>query len=418
MSSFNYIESAIILHLDTKARLRSFKFTAKDFVEHGDAYSFLLDHLDNYQELPSFDMMVDKYETLDKTAKNSNFDYVLQGFRDQVLNRKIIKLMKIDPKLIKEDPKQTISNLLTGLADIEVDYDEDVESYNTGDLNRLEQYRKRTEQRKAGDGLMGVPTSFESINDTGVGWMPGELIAMYARPTVGKTWMCVHAAATAIKKGFRTLLISTEMPTLSISMRLDVVLANMMGYELSHTALRRGDPLDEEMYKDFLTNESAGSLLVCDRIAGEVGISTAAIGSLIRKHNPQFVVIDGVYLVTSGDKSKAMWEQSHSLFYGLKNLATSMHIPIMVSTQATRDAGNLFTPPRADQVAFGDALIRAADVAMSMSHLENEQYKRVIQFQKYRDGELKKDLTVIDWNVNNGGIKENPNINVYANEEF
>ena len=100
MSSFNYIESAIILHLDTKARLRSFKFTAKDFVEHGDAYSFLLDHLDNYQELPSFDMMVDKYETLDKTAKNSNFDYVLQGFRDQVLNRKIIKLMKIDNKKI------------------------------------------------------------------------------------------------------------------------------------------------------------------------------------------------------------------------------------------------------------------------------------------------------------------------------
>ena len=145
-----------------------------------------------------------------------------------------------------------------------------------------------------------------------------------------------------------------------------------------------------------------------------MGISTAAIGSLIRKHQPEFVVIDGVYLVTTGDSSKAIWEQSHSLFYGLKNLATSMNIPIMVSTQATRDAGNLFTPPRADQVAFGDALIRASDVAMAMAMVEGESNKRVVQYQKYRDGQLDTDATMLKWNVNQGDIAEIP----YEEQEF
>ena len=157
--------------------------------------------------------------------------------------------------------------------------------------------------------------------------------------------------------------------------------------------------------------------MVCDHIAGQVGISTEAINSLVRKHNPELVVIDGVYLISTGDKRQAVWEQSHSLFYGLKNLATATNTPIVVSTQATREASNMYTPPRADQVAFGDALIRASDVAISMCQLQNEDDKRVVQFQKYRDGKLAKEMTVMNWEVNNGDIKELPDYYNFQHEQ-
>ena len=85
--------------------------------------------------------------------------------------------------------------------------------------------------------MMGIPTSFESINNIGVGWMPGELISLFARPAMGKSWLCVHGAAVAMMAGDKTLLISTEMPTNSISLRTDIVLANMKGYDFSHKAL-------------------------------------------------------------------------------------------------------------------------------------------------------------------------------------
>ena len=90
----------------------------------------------------------------------------------------------------------------------------------------------------------------------------------------------------------------------------------------------------------------------------------------------------------------------------------------MVSTQATRDAGNLFTPPRADQVAFGDALIRAADVALAMCGVEDRHDKRMVQFQKYRDGELPRDLTIMDWKVNNGTITELPDYDISDGKDF
>ena len=104
-----------------------------------------------------------------------------------------------------------------------------------------------------------------------------------------------------------------------------------------------------------------------------------------------------------------MWEQSHAVFYGMKNLCLSTNTPIFVSTQATREAAaNMFAPPRPDQVAFGDALIRASDVALSMAMVEGETDKRVIQYQKYRDGQLVSDAAMFKWNVDQGDIRDIP----------
>jgi len=408
MASFDYIESAVVFGLDSKFNLRSFKYIEKDFAKHADAFKFVVKYFDDYGEFPSSDVLCENFPTLDKTAQSTNFDYAVELFSQQVLTRQITQKIQAQRDLLKENPKQALSNIMVGLTDIEVVFDEDVQAYDAGTSDRLDEWKERTKKRQLGEGLMGVPTSFKTINSTGVGWMPGELISMFARPTVGKTWMCVHAAATAVKNGHKTLLISTEMPVSAMNMRMDVVLAQMMGYNLSHTALRRGDPIDEQEYEKFLQETNGNSLLVCDHISGQLGISLEAIASLIRKHNPEFVVIDGVYLISTADSKKAMWEQSHALFYGLKNLATSTHTPIMVSTQATRDASNMFTPPRADQVAFGDALIRAADVAFAMCQLEDADDKRMVQFQKYRDGELPTDMTIMQWSVNNGDIVELP----------
>ena len=184
----------------------------------------------------------------------------------------------------------------------------------------------------------------------------------------------------------------------------------MMGYNLSHKAIRNGDDIDEEEYRIFLQALEDNKLLVCDHIEGAASITVDSIASLIRKHSPEFVVIDGVYLVsTSLNTKKAMWEQSHAVFYGMKNLCLSTNTPIFVSTQATREAGvDIYSPPRPDQVAFGDALMRASDVAMSMAKVEGEESKRLIQFQKYRDGQLTFDASMLNWDVDNGNIKEIP----------
>jgi replicative DNA helicase len=410
MQSFEYIESGVLFSLTDPVNFKNFRYTGKDFAKHGEVLSFIVDYVDQYRETPSAATLVENYPTLDPSAQTLNYDYAVDEFKNQVVYRKIVSSIQSQKELLKDNPTKALSSIISNLGDVEVETDEDVAIYNDGTSGRLEEWRERTRKRKMGEGLMGIPTPFKSFNATGVGWMPGELIAMFARPTVGKTWMCVEAAATAVMNGHKTLLVSTEMTTSAISLRADVVLANKMGYNFSHQALRNGDPIDEEQYMKFLKELNGRSLLVCDHIEGESTISIESIARLIRKHSPDFVVLDGIYLVSSGDGKKAMWEQSHALFYGMKNLCLATNTSVWVSTQATREAANMFEPPRADQVAFGDALIRAADVAMAMCLVEDNHDKRMMQIQKYRDGVLPSEEYYLHWDVDCGKI--------YEDEEF
>ena len=416
MQSFEYIESGVLFNLTDPVNFKNFRYTGKDFAKHGEVLSFIVDYVDQYRETPSAATLVENYPTLDPSAQTLNYDYAVDEFKNQVVYRKIISSIQSQKELLKDNPTKALSSIISNLGDVEIETDEDVAIYNDGTSGRLEEWRERTRKRKMGEGLMGIPTPFKSFNATGVGWMPGELIAMFARPTVGKTWMCVEAAATAVMNGHKTLLVSTEMTTSAISLRADVVLANKMGYNFSHQALRNGDPIDEDQYQKFLKELNGRSLLVCDHIEGESTISLESIARLIRKHSPDFVVLDGIYLISSGDGKKAMWEQSHALFYGIKNLSLSFNIPIVVSTQATREAADTSAFPRPEQVAFGDALIRAADVAIAMRKPESETTgislssgdirQRDIKFQKYRDGELPIYQLSLKWDVDKGIIEE------------
>ena len=135
-------------------------------------------------------------------------------------------------------------------------------------------------------------------------------------------------------------------------------------------------------FLETLTEETSPSLLVCDHINGEGSITIEGIAGLVRKHTPEFVVLDGIYLVTTGLTTKAMWEQSHALFYAMKGLCLSQNVAMFVTTQANRDAANVYVPPQPETVAFGDALLRASDVTLSMARVENDTQKRVVQYQK------------------------------------
>ena len=79
---------------------------------------------------------------------------------------------------------------------------------------------------------------------------------------------------------------------------------------------------------------------------------------------------------------------------------------MFVSTQANRDAADLYAPPRAEHVAFGDALLRASDVALSMCMVEDNDFQRIIQYQKYRDAEAFADTSLVHWNPDIGDIYE------------
>lgn len=407
MENFNFIESAVIFSLCDSSNFKSFTHSPKDFAEHGETYKFIQEYIDEYTEFPTPEILLEKFDTLKPDAQSINFNYALDEFSKQVMFRNIVNAFNSNQMMLEDNPKKALGMIMDDLNDVEILHDEDVNQYDNGGLDRYEEWQRRSSIRKMGDGLIGIRTPFHMVNVAGVGWQPGDLITTYARPTVGKTWLCCKLAADAVRSGHKTLLVSTEMPTSAIALRMDVLLGHSLNYKLSHSALRNGKQIDEGEYKRFLEEVNFKNLLVCDHISGEDSISLPSITNLVRKYSPDVLIIDGVYLISTSDKNKAAWEQSHSLFYGLKTMALSTNTTVIASTQATRDASNIYNQPTAGQVAFGDALIRASDVAISMCMVEDEPQLREIMFQKYRDGDLGASTTEFIWDVDKGRIEEN-----------
>ena len=209
MENFNFIESAVIFSLCESSNYKHFTHSPKDFAEHGETFKFIQDHIDTYKDFPKPELLIEKFDTLKPDAQSVNFNYALDEFSKQVMFRNIVNTINSNQAILDENPKKALGSLIEGLSDIEILHDEDVNQYDNGALDRYEEWKRRSNIRQMGDGLIGIRTPFHLINASGVGWQPGDLITSYARPTVGKTWLCCKLAADAVRSGHKTLLVST-----------------------------------------------------------------------------------------------------------------------------------------------------------------------------------------------------------------
>jgi len=406
--SYSYVESGIVLNISSYADLKKINVTPKHFAVFGEAFRFILDELDDSHQVPSRSVLLAKYPELDQSAADAaDVSFFSGELKHQLMYRTAVQsATEWVPKIKGDNPQQAIEHLVQELESVTSTVDDDIEVYDSGSIDRLSEYSERVAQRKDRSlGMLGIPTPFKTLNRLGVGWLPGELYSLFARPTVGKSFISVKVASVAMKQGYKTLLISTEMPVKAMSMRMDAFLGKLLGYEFSLTKLRRGEEgIDTAKYEEFLTSMDSRNILFPHHL-GFDALNISTIRNLVRKYSPDLVVVDGVYLL-SDDSTRAKWEQNDNLFKGLKNIAMAHEIPVFCTTQAGREAVDLFKPPKLNQVANGDALVRASDIAFAMSKVEDADNQRYLYYMKQRDDVEIKDKSVLHWDVDIGDVRE------------
>ena len=410
--SFSFIESGIIFNTKTKEDLKNHSISVDNFINHGEAYQFLLDYSEDYDKSPTTQLLKERFPDLDTDAIGVGLEHCVRTLHEQSLTRKATGLIRGQNELMIKSPKEAISNIIRGLDGLNLRHDQDVTLYKDESGNRLREYQDRRAQRNNSKlKIIGVPTPIRTINMSGLGMLPGEICSIFARAGVGKSWFCIKAAAICMSTGYKTLFITPEMTVDQMMLRFDVVLGEMKGYTFSHNALKVGDPINEEEYLEFLQSSNGEKdLLVCDHL-DKSSINLPGIAALVRKHRPDVLVLDNMEILSPGEASNAMWEKMSNLYFGLKGLCTSAKIVAFVSHQANKGAINPFRMPSVNDVASGDALIRTSDVALSMCCVEEDEKKRYISFQKFRDVEKRKtksgkEFVTMDFDVDRGLFKE------------
>lgn len=156
---------------------------------------------------------------------------------------------------------------------------------------------KELEFRQANRGrITGVASGFEEIDRHTLGWQPGNLIFIGARPSIGKTTFALNAAIAAAKAGRRILYFSMEMTREELEFRILSQLSGVALTRILHGGLG-GNPespnsdfakinlameemaeLGERLWIDDQSGRTWGDIRsTCRLVQAEIGLDGAVI---------------------------------------------------------------------------------------------------------------------------------------------
>lgn len=188
------------------------------------------------------------------------------------------------------------------------------------------------------DGISGLPSGFDSIDEVTSGWQRGELIVIGARPAMGKTAFALSVAKNiAVDRGIPVAVFSLEMTDVSLVKRL---MSNVCEIEMGK--ILKGDL---EPYEWQQLASRASQLDECPLYFDDTpGLSIFELRSkarrMVREKGIELIIIDYLQLMTAVDgmRSGSNREQEISLISrSLKTLAKELNIPIIALAQLNRN---------------------------------------------------------------------------------
>ncbi|MEN9710714.1 MAG: replicative helicase [Actinomycetota bacterium] len=183
-------------------------------------------------------------------------------------------------------------------------------------------------------GRTGVPTGFDDLDRLTMGFHPGQLIIVAARPGMGKSTLAMDfARAAAIKNSMPAAFFSLEMSTSEIVMRL---LSAETSIDLGQI---RSGKLNEAQWKTMARymGELAAKPLFLDDSANLTMMEIRAKARRLKqRHDIKLIVVDYIQLMTSGKKVENRQQEVSEFSRQMKLLAKELDIPVIALSQLNR----------------------------------------------------------------------------------
>jgi replicative DNA helicase len=187
--------------------------------------------------------------------------------------------------------------------------------------------------QKSGKKVTGVPSGFADLDELTSGFQASELIIVAARPSMGKTALCLNVATQAAVDGHGVAIFSLEMSKDSLVQRMLCAEARV-----NSQAVRRGSLRD----RDF-TNlaRAAGVLQQCPIwIDDTPAITLLEMRSKARRlkaeHDLGLVVVDYLQLMRSPEYAENRVQEVSDISRSLKALARELRVPVIALSQLSR----------------------------------------------------------------------------------
>ena len=215
-------------------------------------------------------------------------------------------------------------------------------------------------------GLIGIDTGFRELNALTHGWQKEDLIILAARPSVGKTALGLNFAFNAASKSKCTVaFFSLEMSSEKIMERLLASRSSVNSEKIMQGFLDQRDKVKLAAAID----EISKTRLYCDDSPDSKLGDIISKATQLKNQHPDLglIVIDYLGRIRMSDRTSLdQRQQEVSIISGqLKQLARSLHVPVICLAQLNRDVEKTETKkPQLSNLRESGAIEQDADVCI------------------------------------------------------
>ncbi len=185
------------------------------------------------------------------------------------------------------------------------------------------------------DGLSGVASGFKTLDTLTLGWQPGDLIIVAARPSMGKTAFVLSMARNmTVHHKIPLAFFSLEMGAEQLVSRLFVSESNIDSKKL------KTGKLTKDEYKHLnqcIQTLAQAPMFIDDTPALSIFEFRSKARRLRSTHKIECIVIDYLQLMVGPPETRGMREQEvSSISRSLKAIAKEIGVPILALSQLNR----------------------------------------------------------------------------------
>lgn len=197
----------------------------------------------------------------------------------------------------------------------------------------LEQAEQRINDAYKGKQTRGISTGFHDLDEMLGKLMPGNLVVLAGRPSMGKTALATDIAVRNARQGKRVLFFSQEMSAEELALRLISESSEVNGMQL-----RRGKASEDETMTALRHAAAMRSLPLDIEEAG--GVTLMHVSLLARRmalrSKLDLIVVDYLQLMRAVGRHQNRVGEITEITTGLKALAKELGVPILALSQLSR----------------------------------------------------------------------------------
>lgn len=279
-------------------------------------------------------------ELVDSYIDIANATYYISSVEEKSVLRKIILYAD---KIVNKWSTESSGDITNYINKIEKEITDITKSRRVEDFVSINEafnkYIERIAAIKSGDGnLGGLSTGYSTFDKILLGFKPGEIYILAARPSVGKSALALNLLyRTALKTTKPCVFFSLEMGVDQVTNR---ILSAKSGVPIRKIQTATFDKQEEESLNKAMRDISESHLFIDETPAIKVVDIRAKLNKLQSRYGDiGLVVVDYIGLVTPDVKSKK--ESNRSLELGaisaaLKAIARDFKCPLLMLSQLNR----------------------------------------------------------------------------------